>query len=67
MLKEYTNLPNDLIEKIAYTNLDIVGSSKTYSKTISSELSGGNEKELPLHEVLQCNQNFYFWMSQQVD
>ncbi len=35
MLKEYTNLPNDLIEKIAYTNLDIVGSSKTYSKTIS--------------------------------
>ena len=23
MLKEYTNLPNDLIEKIAYTNLEI--------------------------------------------
>ena len=67
MLKEYTNLPNDLIEKIAYTNLDIVGLPKHTAKLYPSELSGGMKKELPLQEVLQCNQNFYFWMSQQVD
>ena len=67
MLKEYTNLPNDLIEKIAYTNLDIVGLPKHTAKLYPSELSGGMKKELLLHEVLQCNQNFYFWMCQQVD
>lgn len=32
MLKEYTNLPKDLIEKIAYTNLDIVGLQKSTAK-----------------------------------
>lgn len=51
MLKEYTNLPKDLIEKIAYTNLDIVGLPKRVATLYPNELSGGMKKELHLQEV----------------
>ena len=59
MLKEY-KFTKRFDRKIAYTNLDIVGLPKHTAKLYPSELSGGMKKELPLHEVLQCNQNFYF-------
>lgn len=45
MLKEYTDLPASLIEKIAYTNLDIVGLPSNVAKLYPSQLSGGMKKE----------------------
>ena len=45
MLKEYTNIPQDLIEKIAYTNLDIVGLQKRVAKLYPSEQWWYEKKE----------------------
>ena len=52
MLKEYTNLPQDLIEKIAYTNLDIVGLPKSSTKLYPSELSGGMKKRVAIARAI---------------
>lgn len=46
MLKEYTDLPEDLIEKIAYTNLEIVGLPKSSALLYPSQLSGGMKKRV---------------------
>ncbi|MFY4820952.1 ABC transporter ATP-binding protein [Aliarcobacter butzleri] len=60
MLKEYTNLPKDLIEKIAYTNLDIVGLPKNVAKLYPSQLSGGMKKRVALARSLAMQPKILF-------
>lgn len=60
MLKEYTNLPSYLIEKIAYTNLDIVGLPKSVAKLYPSELSGGMKKRVAFARSLAMQPKILF-------
>ncbi|MCT7446475.1 ABC transporter ATP-binding protein [Aliarcobacter skirrowii] len=60
MLKEYTNLPKDLIEKIAYTNLDIVGLPKRVAKLYPNELSGGMKKKVAFARSLAMQPKILF-------
>ncbi|RZV19507.1 ABC transporter ATP-binding protein [Aliarcobacter butzleri] len=60
MLKEYTNLSKDLIEKIAYTNLDIVGLPKNVAKLYPSQLSGGMKKRVALARSLAMQPKILF-------
>jgi len=60
MLNEYTNLPKDLIEKIAYTNLEIVGLPKSAATLYPSQLSGGMKKRVALARAIALQPKILF-------
>ena len=60
LLKEYTNLPTDLIEKIAYTNLEIVGLPKNCANLYPSEISGGMKKRVAFARCLALQPKILF-------
>ena len=60
LLKEYTNLPADLIEKIAYTNLEIVGLPKNCANLYPSEISGGMKKRVAFARCLALQPKILF-------
>ncbi|AXX91261.1 sulfate ABC transporter ATP-binding protein [Malaciobacter molluscorum LMG 25693] len=60
MLKEYTNLPYDLIEKIALTNLKLVGLKEEHAFLYPSELSGGMKKRVALARAIAIEPKVLF-------
>ena len=60
MLIEYTDLPADLIEKIAYTNLEIVGLPKSCALLYPSELRKKKKKRVALARSLAMQPKILF-------
>ncbi len=60
LLKEYTDLSDDIIEKIAYTNLKIVGLPKSCANLYPSEISGGMKKRVALARSLALDPKILF-------
>jgi len=60
LLKEYTELSDDLLEKIAYTYLEIVGLPKDCANLYPSEISGGMKKRVALARCLALEPKVLF-------
>jgi phospholipid/cholesterol/gamma-HCH transport system ATP-binding protein len=60
MLNEYTDLPKDLIEKMAYTNLEMVGLPKSCALLYPSHISGGMKKRVALARSLAMQPKILF-------
>jgi phospholipid/cholesterol/gamma-HCH transport system ATP-binding protein len=60
MLKEYTNLPSDLIEEIAYTHLNMVGLPTSCAKLYPAQLSGGMKKRAALARAIALQPKILF-------
>lgn len=60
MLKEYTKLPKDLIDDIAYTKLKMVGLDLKVGKLYPEELSGGMKKRVALARALALDPQILF-------
>jgi len=60
MLKEYTSLPNSLIEEIAYTKLKMVGLPTKAAPLYPAELSGGMKKRVGLARALAMDPKLLF-------
>lgn len=60
MLKEYTNLPANLIEEIAYTYLNMVGLPTSCAKLYPSQLSGGMRKRAALARAIALQPEILF-------
>jgi phospholipid/cholesterol/gamma-HCH transport system ATP-binding protein len=60
MLKEYSSLPEELIQTIAYTNLTMVGLPLSCAKLYPSQLSGGMKKRVALARSLAMQPKILF-------
>ncbi len=60
MLKEYTTLPNSLIEEIAYTKLNMVGLPTKAAILYPAQLSGGMKKRVGLARALAMDPKLLF-------
>lgn len=59
-LKEYTDLPDSLIEEIAYAKIKMVGLPTKAGKLYPSELSGGMKKRVGLARALAMDPKILF-------